>query len=102
MTPSYERHDSHHEGVPLLETILIELRELRTDFNTTARDTGARLSTLETHLESVVGGQQPGRLTILENKVSDIQHWRWHTTGIYIGVSSLVSVGAAFLFHLWK
>lgn len=75
-------------------TDLLILKELR--------GIGERLARLETHVESLVGNGQPGRLTVAEKKISDLQQWRWTTTGIYIGISSLVSVATAFVYHLWK
>lgn len=63
---------------------------------------GERLARLETHMESLVGNGQPGRLTLVENEVSEIQRWRWKATGIYIGVSGAVSCLTAYLFHLWN
>lgn len=63
---------------------------------------GERLARLETHVESLVGNGQPGRLTLVENKVSELQHWRWKATGIYTGASAVISAVVAFLYHLWK
>lgn len=82
--------------------ILDELRELRSSFNEHSQDVVQRLSKLETQSENIVGNGQPGRLTIVENKVSELQHVHWLMRGIYIGVSALVSAGTAFLYHLWK
>lgn len=96
--PRFERHDEHHEGIPVLESILIELRELRTDFNRNARECGERLATLEIQLDTILGDKQPGRLTIAENKISDLQHWRWRIAGIATGISA--AVGA--VLHFWK
>lgn len=95
---SYERHDEHHEGVPVLQTILIELRELRTDFNVNARVQGERLARLENSMDSVLGDKQPGRLTLAENKISDLQHWRWRIVGIATGLSAVSGV----VLHFWK
>jgi hypothetical protein len=80
------------------ELILDELRGLRTQVSQSAE----RLARVETHVESMVGNTQPGRLTLLENKVSDIQRWRWTTTGIYMGVSGFISALTAFIYHRWK
>lgn len=84
---------------PQLQTVILE--ELRA-IAVVMRANGERLAKIETHVEGVVGNAQPGRLTIVEKKVSDLQQWRWTTTGIYIGISSLVSVATAFVYHLWK
>jgi len=86
----------------LSSIILEEVRALRSRFDVHSADTGERLAKLETHVESLVGDTQPGRFTVLENKVSDLQHWRFTATGIYIGVSGLVSALTAFLYHLWR
>jgi hypothetical protein len=82
--------------------ILDELRALRTRFDVYSDDMGQRTTRLETHMESLVGDKQPGRLTRLEDKVAAIQQWRHYTTGIYIGVSGIVSAATAFIYHLWK
>lgn len=86
----------------LAMVILEEVRALRSRFDLHSADTGERLSALETHVSNIVGDAQPGRMTLIENKVSDLQHWRWKATGIYIGVSGAVSCLTAYLFHLWK
>lgn len=86
-----------------LQTVILEeVRALRTRFDVHSQDTGERLATLETHMESLVGNTQPGRLTLLEAKVAAIQQWRHYTTGIYVGISGLVSAAVAFIYHLWK
>jgi hypothetical protein len=82
--------------------ILDELRELRSSFNEHAQDVVQRLSKLETQSESIVGNGQPGRLTIVENKVGDLQHVQWLVRGIYIGVSALVSFITGYIYHQWK
>jgi hypothetical protein len=84
------------------QLILQEVRELRASLDDYRQESVQRLTSLETHLHSIVGNGQPGRLTIVENKVSDLQHWRHTTTGIYIGVSTLVSAVVAFVYHLFK
>lgn len=84
---------------PQVQTLILdELRTLNTRFNLSAE----RLARVETHVESLVGNTQPGRLTVLENKVSELQHWRWKTTGIYIGISGLVSVATGVVYHFFK
>jgi hypothetical protein len=82
--------------------ILDELRSLRTRFDVYSSEMGDRTARLETHMDTLVGNRQPGRLKILEDKVSAIQQWRHYTTGIYIGVSGIVSAATAFIYHLWK
>lgn len=99
---NYERHDEHHTGLTLEQQILVELRELRTDFNREARASAERFSRLETLTESVVGGTQPGRLTLLEDKVAELSAWRWKMVGICAGVASTISVVTIVLEHIWK
>lgn len=86
-----------------LQTVILEeVRALRTRVDAHSADTAERLATLETHMDSLVGNHQPGRLSIIEKKISDLQQWKHYTTGLYIGISSLVSVATAFIYHLWK
>lgn len=59
---------------------------------------GERLAKLETHMESLVGNGQPGRLTVVENKVSELQRWRWRIAGIATGLSAALTV----ILHFWK
>ena len=98
MVGNYERHDDHHDGIPMEQAILIELRELRTDFNEFARGMGERLATHDAELHTVLGNGQPGRLSVLETKVSELQRWHWKIIGMCTGLSS----GAAVLIHFWK
>lgn len=86
-----------------LQTVILEeVRALRTRIDAHSADTAERLATLETHMDNLVGNHQPGRLTVLENKVTAIQQWKHYTTGIYVGISGLVSAVTAYLYHLWK
>jgi len=48
------------------ELILDELRALRSDFNTYARDTGERVSSLETDMHDLKGNGQPGMRSLQE------------------------------------
>lgn len=70
-----------------LQLILGELRTI-----------GERLAKVETHVETIVGHTQPGRLTLVENKVAELQHWRWRIAGIATGLST----GFAAILHFWK
>jgi hypothetical protein len=86
-----------------LQTIILdEVRQLRIRFDVHSADTGERLSVLETHMESLVGNSQPGRLTIVENKVTELQHTHWLMRGVYLSVSALVSAITAYIYHVWK
>jgi len=83
-----------------LNLILSEVRELRADYNTNARETGERLASLETSMYSLVGNGQPGRITLIERTVDDLRRWRWRMVGIATGVATMISgivTGAALL-----
>jgi hypothetical protein len=67
-----------------------------------AFDTVQRLATLETQLDSVVGDQQPGRLTLVEQSVKELQSWRWRMAGIGAGSSVVVTGLFTFVLHLLK
>jgi hypothetical protein len=41
-------------------------------------------------VESLVDNGQPGRLTLVEKKVCDLQRCHWKITGIYMGLSGVV------------
>jgi hypothetical protein len=73
------------------DLILSELRELRADFNHNARETGERLASLETSLYSLVGNGQPGRMTLAEEAIKDLQSWRWRMAGITTGAATVLS-----------
>jgi hypothetical protein len=73
------------------DLILAELRELRSDYNTHARETGERLASLETSMYSLVGNGQPGRITVVEQRVDDLRRWRWRMVGIATGVATVLS-----------
>ena len=65
-------------------------------------DTGERLAELETHVESLIGNGQPGRLTKLEANVNELIRWKSKTVGWGIGVSSVVSTVVAFVYQIFK
>jgi hypothetical protein len=71
------------------EIILTELRELRSDYNTHARETGERLSRLENQMYSVLGNGQPGRIALLERAVEGLKQWRWKMAGVAIAGSAV-------------
>jgi hypothetical protein len=73
------------------ELILDELRALRSDFNTYARDTGERVSSLETEMRSIVGNGQPGKLALLETAVDALKQWRWWLIGAAAGGGGVIS-----------
>jgi hypothetical protein len=74
------------------EIILGELRALRSDFNSYARDTGERVSVLETDMHTLVGNGNPGRVSLLEAAVSKLSQWRWWLVGVAAGSSGVVSI----------
>jgi hypothetical protein len=59
------------------DLILDELRALRSDFNAYARDTGERVSSLETDMHALVGNGNPGRVAVLESAVAKLTQWKW-------------------------
>ncbi len=73
------------------ELILTELRELRSDYNAHARETGARMSTLESQMYSLCGNGQPGRISNIESAVQQLKAWRWWLIGAMAGVSGMVT-----------
>jgi hypothetical protein len=74
------------------DLILDELRALRSDFNTYARDTGERVSSLETQMRSLYGNGQAGRVTLLEGAVERLKQWRWYLIGAAAGGGGVISV----------
>ena len=74
-----------------LSLILSEVQSLRADYNANARETGERLASLETSMYSLVGNGQPGRITILEQRLDDLRRWHWRMVGIATGVATVVS-----------
>jgi len=56
------------------------------------------LARLDTHMESLVGNGQPGRVGKLEEKVDDLSRIRWAFGGIVTGISVTVSAIVHFLF----
>jgi hypothetical protein len=77
--------------------ILSELRSLREDFNSYARESGERIATLETDMHSLVGNGQPGRVASLEDAVRKLSQWRWWVVGCTAGCTAVVSVLAWFI-----
>jgi hypothetical protein len=75
-----------------LSLILAEVQSLRADYNANARETGERLSSLETSMTSLVGNGQKGRITLIEERVDDLRRWRWRIVGIATGVATVMSV----------
>jgi hypothetical protein len=74
------------------DIILGELRALRGDFNSFARDTGERVSVLETDVHSLMGNGRPGRVDRLESAVQRLKQWRWWLVGAAAGGGGVISV----------
>lgn len=74
-----------------LHLILAEVRELRSDYNTHARETGERLASLELGMYDLRGNGQPGRITVLEDRIDDLRKWKWRMVGITSGVATVMS-----------
>lgn len=70
--------------------ILVELQSLREDFNGYARQTGERLSTLESQMCSLCGNGQPGRIAKLEKDVDMLTGWRWWVLGGFAVVCTFI------------
>jgi hypothetical protein len=82
----------------MLQNTLDEVREIRT----LVIDLLQRVAKLETQLDGVVGDQQPGRLTLVEQTVKELQSWRWRMVGLGAGSSAVVTGLGALVFHLMK
>lgn len=71
--------------------ILSEVRDLRSDYNAHARDTGERLSRLETQMCSLCGDVQPGRVSNIETDLSDLVGLKNRVIGYSAAVATVVS-----------
>jgi len=71
----------------MLELIVSQQRELNAAFG----KFGERLASVETNVTLLVGNGQPGRITILEQRVDDLRRWRWRMVGIATGVATVMS-----------
>ena len=74
------------------DIILGELRALRTDFNSYARETGERVSVIETDMHSLMGNGNPGRIAMIERSVEGLKQWRWWLVGAAAGGGGVISV----------
>lgn len=75
------------------ELILQELQLLRSDFNSFARDTGERVSSLEIQVkQGVTGNGQPSRLQVVEDRIDSLMQWRWWVVGAAAGSGAVISV----------
>lgn len=57
------------------------------DFQSHVIDSLARL---ETHMTSLIGNGQPGRVTKLEKAVAGLVRWKWIITGVILSASALI------------
>lgn len=79
--------------VPHRAFVVTELKELRGDFNKFARDTGERVSSLESQVRyGVTGNGQPSRLQVVEERVESLSRWRWWVVGCAAGSGAVISV----------
>lgn len=76
--------------------ILTELQALRADYNIHARETGERLSALESQMHSLVGNGQPGRIAVVEHAVERLKAWRWKMAGV-AAACSMVCVAISWI-----
>ena len=56
------------------------------------------LARLETHMESLVGNGQPGRVSVLETDIEALKKARWTIGGLVIGIATTVSAAVHFIF----
>jgi hypothetical protein len=84
------------------DLILAELQLLRADFQTYARETGERVTALETEMHSLAGNGQPGRVSSLETAVSKLSQWRWWVVGAAAGSGGVVSILAWIITEIHK
>lgn len=89
------------------DLILLELRDLRAEFNENAQATSGRLSALETSVTTLLGNGQPGRITNIERDIEALQNWKQSLVGLWAGlctVGSIIGSGGMWIiehFHLF-
>lgn len=76
---------------PMYELILTEVRALREEVNTSIRETGERLATLDAGMYDLRGNGQPGRVSRLEKTVEELSQWKNWVLGIAAGISAVAS-----------
>jgi hypothetical protein len=74
------------------QIILDELRALRGDFQSFARVTGERISSLETDMHDLKGNGQPGRVGLLERSVTKLSQRMWWAIGAAAGGGGVISM----------
>jgi hypothetical protein len=58
-----------------------EFREFKDDVATWKQDSGARIATLESDVKAgIKGNGQPSRMSIVEEKVSRLERFKWQVT----------------------
>lgn len=50
-----------------------------------------KLTRLETHMESLIGNGQPGRISKLEDDVKSLDRLKWRAGGVITGASVVIS-----------
>jgi chaperonin GroEL (HSP60 family) len=68
-----------------------DMRELRESFEAFRVECAGKVAVLEAKMTTVLGNGQPGRLTVVEEKIGDLQRVHWKQAGI---ASTLGFVGA--------
>jgi hypothetical protein len=67
--------------------ILAEIKGLRED----TKANGEQLARLVTQMYSLLGNEQPARITLLEQAVDALKEWRWWVIGVAAGGAGVVS-----------
>lgn len=86
-------------SVDVSELILKEVRELRADYNTHARETGERLTALEEKTAALYGNGRIGRVGVLEAKVESLLFWKWRVVGVVTGICGVLTLIGWWLKH---
>ena len=90
-------------GMGVSERELSVLRRIDRDFQ---HDVLGKLSRLEAKMDMLVGNGQPGRMTIAENRIIDLERNDVRRTVIErfvnAGIAVLISVAVALRGHWWK
>lgn len=90
-------------GAAVIEEDVAELRIVDRHFE---RDVLEKLSRLEAKMDMLAGNGQPGRMTLAENRLTDLERNDVRRTVIErfvnAGIAMLVSVAIALHGHWWK
>jgi hypothetical protein len=87
----------------LIDEEFVEVRSIDRQFE---REVLEKLSRLETKMDMLVGNGQPGRMTLVENRLTDLERNDVRRTVIErfvnASIALLVSVAIALRGHWWK